>query len=414
MNGKNATLIIPLILALAGPGAGARAAAPAFPDSTAVSYEEQAAKGDDAYQRGKAALDERRWDEAVQAFDEAIRLKGARPDGALYYKAYAQNKLGQRDAALKTVRTLASGYPKSQWLGDAKALEIEVRQGMGQPVAPESQSDQELKMMAINSLLNTDPERALPLLQKILQSNQSSKIKERALFVLAQSGSAPARELLAQIARGNSNPDLQMKALNYLGLFGGKESRQTLAEIYRSAIDTQVKRQILHSYMTSGDREQLVGLAKSEKVPELRRDAIHQLGVLGARAELQQLYQAYPESEMRAAILQALFIGGDVEKLIEVARTEKDPDLRGQAIHLLGVSGSQKTGELLVSIYQSETDVSLRKRAIEGLFVQNNAKALVDLARKETNPEMKKDIVSKLALMHSKEAQDYMMEILSK
>ncbi len=406
MTGKQVIWIVSFSLALGG--------APTFSYSVAAGYEEQAAKSDDPYQQGKKALDERRWDDAVRAFEEVIRVKGARADGALYYRAYAQNKLGQREAALQTVKSLASEYPKSQWLNDAKALEIEVRQGMGQPVAPESQSDEDLKIMAINGLLNSDSERALPLLQKILQGNQSPKIKERALFVLAQSDSAQARELLSQIARGNTNPDLQMKAINSLGIFGGAQSRQTLAEIYSSSTDVRVKRQILHSYMTSGDRERLVTLAKGEKVPELRRDAIHQLGILGARAELEQLYKAYPESEMRAAILQALFIGGDVDRLVEIVRTEKDPALRGQAIHLLGVSGSQKTGDLLVSIYRNETDASLRKRAIEGLFVQGNAKALIELARKETNPEMKKDIVSKLALMNSKEAQDYMMEILNK
>jgi hypothetical protein len=56
----------------------------------------------------------------------------------------------------------------------------------------------------------------------------------------------------------------------------------------------------------------------------------------------------------------------------------------------------------------------VRKRAIEGLFIQGNAKALIELARKEANPEMKKAIVGRLALMNSKEATDYMMEILNK
>jgi HEAT repeat protein len=219
---------------------------------------------------------------------------------------------------------------------------------------------------------------------------------------------------LTQIARGNSNPDLQMKALSYLGLFGGKQNRQILAEIYSSSNDAQVKRQILHSYMTSGDREQLLALAKGEKSAELRREAIRQLGVLSARGDLWSLYQAYAEPELKASILQALFIGGDTEKLIEVARNEKDSKLRSQAIHLLGTSGAQKAGDVLVSIYASDTDTSVRKRAVEGLFIQGNAKALIDLARKETNPELKKMIVGRLALMNSKEATDYLMEILNK
>ncbi len=414
MNHIQAFLVAPIVLMLAGTGVCDEVAASVLAASAVTGYGEQVSKGDEAYQRGRKALDERRWDDAVTAFDEAIQLKSPRADGALYYKAYAQNKQGRRDAALQTLQTLTSGYPQSQWLSDAMPLEMEIRQGMGQPVSPESQQDEDLKLMAINSLLATDSERALPLLQKILQGDQPPRLKERAMFVLAQSGSPQARGLLNQIARGKSNPDLQMKAINYLGIFGGSQSRQTLADIYNSSTNVQVKRQILHSYMTSGDRERLLGLAKGEKNAELRRDAINQLGVLGARVELWDLYQSYTEQDLRASILHALFAGGDTDHLTQVARSEKDPGLRGQAIRMLGLLGSQRSGDLLVSIYQSETDTSLRRKAIEGLFLQGNAKALIDLAKKETNPEMKKDIVSKLSLMHSKEAQDFMMEILNK
>jgi HEAT repeat protein len=375
---------------------------------------DEQAGSDKAYPLGQKALEERHWDKAVEAFDESIQQKSSRSDGALYWKAYAQNKLGQRDGALQTLQSLSSGFPKSRWLGDAKALEIEIRGGMGQPVSPDSQADEDLKLMAINALISSDPERALPILQKMLQGNQSPKIKEKALFILAQSGSAPARELLTQIARGNSNPDLQMKALNYLGLFGGNQSRQTLAEIYKAAIDTQVKRQILRSYMVSGDREQLLALAKGEKIPELRRDAIQQLGVLSANEELWSLYQADADPQIKESVLKALFVGGDSERLIQVARSEKDPKLRGQAIQMLGTSGAQKTGEVLVSLFETDTDASMRKRALNGLFIQGNVKALIQLAKKETNPEMKKEIVGKLSLMNSKEAIDYMMEILNK
>ena len=39
---------------------------------------------------------------------------------------------------------------------------------------------------------------------------------------------------------------------------------------------------------------------------------------------------------------------------------------------------------------------------------------MVDIARKETDMNIKKFIVNQLGIMHSKEATDYMMEILSK
>ena len=71
-----------------------------------------------------------------------------------------------------------------------------------QKVNPDSEPDEDLKLMALNGLMNSDPERAIPMLEKFLQGNQSPKLKERALFVLAQNDSAKGRQILSQIARG--------------------------------------------------------------------------------------------------------------------------------------------------------------------------------------------------------------------
>src|SRR2546426_9387858 len=138
----------------------------------------------------------------------------------------------------------------------------------GQPVRPENETDEDLKVIAINGLQHTDPERAVPLLEKVLQGSGSPKLKQRALFVLAQTGSPQAREAMARIARGQSNPDLQRKAVEYLGLFGEKESRQVLADIYAGSSDVDVKRSILRSFMVAGDRERLLAAARGEKVVE--------------------------------------------------------------------------------------------------------------------------------------------------
>jgi hypothetical protein len=46
--------------------------------------------------------------------------------------------------------------------------------------------------------------------------------------------------------------------------------------------------------------------------------------------------------------------------------------------------------------------------------VQNNAEALVSLARRETDPAMKKELVQRLSVMKSKVAVDYLLELLGK
>jgi hypothetical protein len=384
---------------------------PGRPGGTAARSADEEAQ---LYERGTQALDERRWDRAQTLFDDAVKLKGRRADGALYWKAYAQNKQGQRADALATLAALRSTHPQSRWLKEAAALEVEVRQASGQSVSPEKTGDEELKLIAINSLLHSDAEKALPMLEKFLQGSQPPKLKERALFVLSQSGSPRGREIVAGIARGNANPELQMQALKYLGLFGGKESRQVLADIYGSSASVDVKKAILRSFMVAGERERVFAAAKGEAVPELRREAIRQLGVMGAHAEIWQLYQSETAVENKKELIRSMFISGNAEKLLELARTEKDAGLRRSAIRNLGTMGESKSGEALVTMYANEKEPDIRKEIIQALFIQQNAKALVQIARKETDSELKKHAVQKLSLMNSKEGTEYLMEILNK
>jgi len=368
-------------------------------------------RDDRYYEHGQSDLDANRWEKAVNDFGEAVSRGSARADGALYWKAYALNKLGRRDEALAAIADLRKNYAGSRWLDDARALEIEIKQATGKAVGPESADDEEMKLMALNGLMSSDPDRALPLLEKLLHSSQSPKIKERAMFVLTQSGSSKARGLVVQIAKGGSNPDLQLKAVHYLGVMGAK---QELGDVYASTNDIEVKRAVLHGLMVGGAKEQLFTAAKSEKNPDLRRDAIHWLGTMGADSELWQLYQNETVVEVKEQIVHSLFVGGKTDRLLEVARTAKEQEIRQQAIHWLGASGSHQAGDALAAMYPNEPSPEVKGQIIHALFIQNNGKALVEIARKENNVELKKQIVHWLSVMKSKEGMDYLMELLNK
>lgn len=366
------------------------------------------------YDDGREALDEDRYDQAESKFKQLADMNGPQTDAALYWKAYAENRLGKRDTALATIADLKRRFSQSRWQKDASALEIEVRQSNGQPAHPETQTDDELKMLAIQGLMNSDPERAMPLLEKVLNGSGSPKEKSKALFVMAQNGSPQSREILGKIARGQSNPELQRKAVEYLGLFGGTEARKTLAEVYASSGDASVKHAILRSYMIGGDHERLFAAAKGEKDESLRSEAIRQLGLVHGTSELEQLYQTETSSDVRREILQAFFLAGDSGKLVQAAQSEKDPELRRTAIRNLGLINSADSGKALQSIYAKETERRLREEVLNAFFLQNNAAALVAIARNEKDPELKKTAVQKLSLMHSKEGTDYLMELLQK
>jgi TolA-binding protein len=364
------------------------------------------------YERGISAVDSGRWERAIDAFTRVIDAKGRKADGAHYWKAFAQYRLTQRREALATLQELEKSFPKSRYLNDARALAIEVRQASGQTVAPEKEMDEELKIMALQSVIANDPDRGIPLAQKFIEGTSSPRMKDRALFLLAQTGSPRARDVLIQIAKGSGNPDLQIKAIRYLGMFRGDTNQQALADIYAAAGDPDVKRQIIRAFMMSGDKARLLQIAKTESSPELRIDAIRQLGAMGGQAEVWELYQREMASDVKQQMLRTFMMGKASDKLLEVARAEKDAALRKTAIQQLGMQRSQQTGTELAALYKTEKDKDVKKAILNALFMQQNATALVAAARSETDPDMKKEIVQKLSMMKSKEATDYLMELL--
>jgi HEAT repeat protein len=182
----------------------------------------------------------------------------------------------------------------------------------------------------------------------------SPRLKERALFVLAQSRSDKAHDIVGRYAKGGSNPDLQLTAVRYLGTYRSKESRQLLAEVYGSVNDVNVKRAVLRSFENSRDIDDLTKIARSEQNVELRREAIRQLG-----------------------------------------------NIR-----------DEQTTAALVTIYSAESDRDIKSEILNSLGNQQAAKQIIECARKESDPELKKVAVRRLSEMRSKEATDFLMEIL--
>ena len=389
----------------------------AFAQSSSIGMAGRPRMSDDRlYDAGLRALDNHRWDEALEDFNQVASRGGARADGGWYWKAYTLSKLGRRDEALAAVAELRKSYANSRWLDEAKALEIEVRQHSNQPVSPEGETDEDLKLMALNGIMQSDPDRAIPLVENILKGSASPRLKARALFVLAQSGTPRGLQIIEQIARGGGNPDLQVKAIEYLGQRRrqpNNNQNQLLLEIYNSTNDLNVKRAVLNTFRSARDYERLAQIAKTEKASDLRMEAFNPLGDVAGQPELWQIYQSETSPDMRIAILRVMLRNGNADKLVEVIRNEKDPKVRRTAIDVLA---TQQTGaaDRLVSVYSAEQDTQLRQAIVDALSNQRNAKYLVDLAKAEKDPKLKLRIVDRLSSMHSKEATDYLLELLSK
>ncbi len=229
------------------------------------------------YAKGTAALDTARYEKALEAFAEAAALKGLKADSALYWKAFSEYKAQALQAALESLKDMQKSFPDSRWLEQAMALELEVKGAMGKPVSPAATPDEELKLLALNSLLNSDAEQALPMLEKMINSQQSVRLKKRALFVVSQSKSPKARGILASVAKGSSDPELQLEALVYLQMFGGAEEKKLLSDVYGSSKDRDVKVRVIDALSAQGDAATLVDMARKETDPAMRKRIVERL-----------------------------------------------------------------------------------------------------------------------------------------
>lgn len=413
----------------------ARVQARAFEEAqqTLASAWSQADAERSAYDRGQTALSQRQYEVAIQRFDQVIAAKGARVDGAMYWKAFAQFKLGRSADANATLGELQKSFRDSKYAPDAKVLEAEIKRTGGQAARPEAEDDEDIKLLALQGLINSDPERAIPLVQGVLSSASSLKLKDRALYVLALSTSAQAHTILVSTAKSGT-PDLQVKAINYLGVNRGREGGKTtiaeLVEIYHASQNDAVKRAVI-SAIGNANRMGLATYGFTTTAPVVisgqapvaatatAREAAR-AGTPSARpvstegqAELWSIYQKETNNELKGLILSTLGMMGATDRILEVAKTEKDNDLRNRAIRSLGNMRGATSGTALADLYPTLPDAAAKRAVISALGNQDNAEALIAIARKETDRELKRAIVERLVNMpKNKAAQDYLMEII--
>jgi TolA-binding protein len=386
----------------------------AFQQARAI-YTGPRGSDDSMYQNGLNAINDHRYEQALSEFNNVVARAGVRAEGALYWKAYALNKLGRTADAQASIDTLRKTYPSSRWLDDAKVLELEVKQSKG-PVSPESETDDDIKVLALNGLMQSDPERALPQVENLLKGAHSPKLKRQALYVIAENNTPKAQQMLEQIARGG-NPDLQVRAIQFMSERRNPDTPKILLEVYTSTSDPAVKRAILDTFSNNRDKDRLMQVLKSERDGQLRGQVIRKLGDTDGQPELWQIYQSETTSEGKIAVLEAMHNNGNLDKLAEVARTDKDPKVRQKAIEAIASQEGGTPMTTLTSLYSSEQDEKVKQTIVDHLSGRRgDCKPLVDVARSEKDIKLKLRLVERLSNMTRtcQAASDYLTELLSK
>ena len=354
------------------------------------------------YDEGQKALREQNWPVAAEQFQQAIKADKSNADAAMYWRAHALYQAGRKAEAERQIVALERKYPDSRWIKQAQVLQIENQSAdaIASKTAGDSGLDEDLRIFALAQLMDRDPERAIPLVLKVLRTTNNEEIANDALFVLGMSDEPAAQKAISEVAHDSSNPELQANAIHILGAASTKGSLELLQSLYSDSASFEVKQSIIQAHIVADETGFLVEMLKQEEDAELQREMIHALGIMDATDQLAELYPTLTDMETRRAALEAFSIADDTEMLMQVLATESEPELRKAAIQGLAMEGGSESADYLQSLYANAKSTEEKVDILESLVMMDAAESFaLSVVRTETDPELQRHAIQVLGIM---------------
>jgi HEAT repeat protein len=231
-----------------------------------------------------------------------------------------------------------------------------------------------LKIAALEALISAPPERALPLATKVLDAENTNEVKEAALFVLSQIELPEARNKLLEIAR-SGDPELSAEAVRMIGINGDPDAMAGLAALYSEG-DEDLREAVLEAYLIAGDKDAVYNIAANAASAGEFEAAVQMLGAMGATDELRTLSETSGYTE---ATIQAL-----------------------------GIAGGDDVNETLMRLYRDAETDDIREAALEGMLISGYDEGVLELYKESTDVNEKRELLQMLSIMDS----DLMLEVI--
>ncbi len=362
-------------------------------------------------------------------------------------------------ALLMDVRQ-ASGQPVSADVADNEELKLIALNGLMMrdpdsaiPLVEKllaGSASPKLKERGLFVLAQSASPRAKTLLAEIAKGKGNPDLQLKALDYLGAFGSGPDVPLLVDVYKSTGDVDVKKRVIRSLGMTGrrgallngvywsgefGGTANYALAEAFgqydRAKVDADVARvraeaeRVGAEVLVGRDRAAVAGRATGETTTNTKpgqwstasnpeREKAREAKAKESADALWQLYATEPSVELKREILVNMRFTTQRDRLLQIARTDGNSELRRAAVQGLVLDRTPQATELLLGLYRNEKDPVVKRQILDHLIGTSSAATLVQLARQETDPAVRKRLVERLSTMKDKEAVDYMMEILKK
>jgi HEAT repeat protein len=224
--------------------------------------------------------------------------------------------------------------------------------------AARNDPDQEVREQAVFWLSQVPG--STPLLEEILKGSADQDIKEKALFSLSQQNDPRAQQILRDFAsRESEDSDLRESAIFQLGQRRSTENTEFLRSLYSRLTNEDLKDKVMFSLSQQrgvGNEQWLMSIVVNPKEDvELRKKALFSASQAGvATSELVSLYSRLTDSELKDHMIFVLSQRqrdpAAMDKMFDIAKNDKDPELRKKAIFWLGQSRDPRAQQFLIDL----------------------------------------------------------------
>lgn len=382
------------------------------------------------FRAGRDLIENEEWSKAAEVFRGFINTypRDNDVDAALYWYAYALKRQGSTKEAAKALKRLIKDFERSGWREEADAMLTELAPALGQTEIIDNalgKENEELKIIALQSLFESSPDRALAFVAEWLKPNStaSRRMKESAVSLLGAHGGKQAVPLLLDIARNQPDAKLRQTAIHRLGDAGGEAVMDDLMRIYTSDPDLKIKQQVLHALAEMDSARasgKLLEIAQNNSEDlELRKTAISRLSERDSAFDnLVRIYDTDRTLEIRKRLLNAFAESDDpraAAKLLEVARAGDNLELRRSAIRRLGEKNSEATLDELMRIYQTEQNLDVKRDVLNALSDMNSPRAkakLQEIARNPSeNTDLRRNVINRIGERHDAQTVELLISL---
>jgi hypothetical protein len=188
--------------------------------------------------------------------------------------------------------------------------------------------------------------------------SEAPELQKTVLFIISSHVLPKVYDFLHGVAVGNYDLNVRDSAIFWLGSYKDERSLDDLLNIYKKVEEPKLKKQIIFALQMSDRPEavkELIRIAKSDEDQKLRKDAIFWLGQKASEESVKALRDVVSDSDEDTKVKEsAVFAISQLPKdrsvpmLIDIARTNKNPKVKKQAIFWLG----QKDDEAALKFFE--------------------------------------------------------------